>query len=83
MSPTLDFRKKNRLQTLNRKAAGLYSKSAKFQNVQLGHQDPATLLANLHLVPECNYWKGLLEARSVQIIRLQLNNWGKHFPQIV
>ena len=27
----------------------------------LWHKDPHTLLANLHLVPECNYWKGLLE----------------------
>ncbi|CAE7195355.1 unnamed protein product [Symbiodinium sp. CCMP2456] len=27
----------------------------------LWHKDPHTLPANLHLVPECNYWKGLLE----------------------
>ncbi|CAE7584205.1 unnamed protein product, partial [Symbiodinium pilosum] len=27
----------------------------------LWQRDPATLLANLHLIPECNYWKGLLE----------------------
>eukprot|EP00933_Yihiella_yeosuensis_P056162 TRINITY_DN551_c0_g1_i2.p1 TRINITY_DN551_c0_g1~~TRINITY_DN551_c0_g1_i2.p1 ORF type:complete len:976 (-),score=210.56 TRINITY_DN551_c0_g1_i2:413-3340(-) len=27
----------------------------------LWHEQPATLLANLHLVPEANYWKGLLE----------------------
>lgn len=27
----------------------------------LWERDPATVLANLHLVPECNYWKGLLE----------------------
>ena len=27
----------------------------------LWRKDPVTLLANLHLIPECNYWKGLLE----------------------
>ena len=27
----------------------------------LWHKDPATVLANLHHVPECNYWKALLE----------------------
>eukprot|EP00438_Fugacium_kawagutii_P024579 Skav223359 [mRNA] locus=scaffold200:519128:523637:+ [translate_table: standard] len=29
--------------------------------VWLWHKDPATLLANLHHIPECNYWKALLE----------------------
>ena len=27
----------------------------------LWYKDPATVMANLHLIPECNYWKGLLE----------------------
>ncbi|CAK8992840.1 unnamed protein product [Durusdinium trenchii] len=27
----------------------------------LWQKDPATLLANLHHIPECNYWKALLE----------------------
>lgn len=58
----------------------------------LWHEQPATFLANLHLVPEANYWKGLCELlaricegpqRSLERDRALHEAFKEHRPRLL